>query len=96
MAELTLSTVEMKTLLTKKALEAKIPPKIIKAVSQTENGNWQQFTKDGDVFTSTDKGYGIMQVTPLSDSDIRFDEGLGPIGQNPTVSKDFSINFGSI
>jgi hypothetical protein len=48
-------------LLTNAALEANIPPEVVKAVAAQESG-WRQF-KDGQPFISTDNGIGIMQIT---------------------------------
>lgn len=73
MSNLFLSVSEIKTLLTKKAAEKGIPPEIVKSIALTENGNFQQFLPDGEVFKSPDNGFGIMQVTPLSENDTRFD-----------------------
>jgi hypothetical protein len=67
MSELFLPVSEIKTLLTKKAAEKGIPPEIVKAIALTENGNFQQFEPNGEVFKSFDNGYGIMQVTSLSE-----------------------------
>ncbi|ESU34204.1 hypothetical protein G3A_02280 [Bacillus sp. 17376] len=73
MNNLYLSVSEIKTLLTKKAAEKGIPPEIVKSIALTENGNFQQFLPNGEVFESFDNGYGIMQVTPLSEHDTRYD-----------------------
>lgn len=73
MEGLFLSPEEIKGLLTKKAIENGIPPEIVKSIALTENAGFEQFLPNGDVFTSIDNGYGIMQVTPLSPEDTRFD-----------------------
>ncbi|MGE7778625.1 transglycosylase SLT domain-containing protein [Peribacillus sp. NPDC097264] len=73
MSDMFLSTKELKTLLTKKAIEKNIPPEVVKAIAKTENGKWHQFTNAGDVFTSSDNGYGIMQITPQSKEDKSYD-----------------------
>lgn len=48
-------------LLTNAALNADIPPEVVKAVASQES-DWRQFV-DGKPFVSTDGGIGIMQVT---------------------------------
>jgi hypothetical protein len=73
MSQIKISTKELKGLMTKVAMSKGIPPEIVKAIAITENGKLQQFTTKGEVFRSTDNGYGIMQVTPLSPADNRFD-----------------------
>ena len=47
--------------MTEAALEADIPPEVVKAVAWEESG-WLQF-KDGEPNVSNDGGIGIMQVT---------------------------------
>lgn len=54
-------------LLTNAALEAKIPPEVVKAVASTENGNWRQFDEKGQPIISADNGIGLMQITNQSD-----------------------------
>lgn len=54
-------------LLTNAALEAEIPPEVVKAVASTENGNWRQFDEKGQPIISTDNGIGLMQITNQSD-----------------------------
>lgn len=73
MSDMFLSTKELKTLLTKKAIEKNIPPEIVKGIAKTENGKWHQFTNTGNVFESFDGGYGIMQITPQSKEDKSYD-----------------------
>ena len=73
MAGLSLPVDKLKEALTAAAFAKGFPPEVVKAVARTENGKWQQFTPDGEVFKSADNGYGIMQVTPLSDTDTRYD-----------------------
>ncbi|WP_409302930.1 transglycosylase SLT domain-containing protein [Peribacillus sp. SCS-155] len=73
MSELNYSVKDLKTLLTKKAKENGIPPEIVKAIALAENSSLKQFTANGEVFKSSDNGFGIMQVTPLSNTDVRFD-----------------------
>lgn len=73
MSLLELSVGELKGKLTSEAIKAGIPPEIVKAIVITENGRFQQFTTSGEVFKSPDNGYGLMQVTPLSDTDTRYD-----------------------
>ncbi|MGE6686324.1 Ig-like domain-containing protein, partial [Paenisporosarcina sp. NPDC076907] len=53
----------MNCLLTNAALEAKIPPEVVKAVVSQENGNWKQFDDNGQPVISGDDGYGLMQIT---------------------------------
>lgn len=73
MSDMFLSTKELKTLLTKKAIEKNIPPEVVKAIAKTENGQWHQFTNDGEAFESSDGGYGIMQITPQSKEDKSYE-----------------------
>lgn len=73
MSLLELSVGELKGKLTSEALKAGIPPEIVKAIVITENGRFQQFTTSGEVFKSPDNGYGLMQVTPISEADTRYD-----------------------
>jgi SbsC C-terminal domain/Bacterial SH3 domain/Transglycosylase SLT domain len=73
MQQLILPAKELKQLLTSKAIENGIPPEIVKSIAITESGKFQQFEENGEVFKSKDNGYGIMQVTPLSEHDKRFD-----------------------
>lgn len=73
MSLLEVSVEELKSRLTNEAIKAGIPPEIVKAIVLTENGRFQQFTSSGEVFKSPDNGYGLMQVTPLSDTDTRYD-----------------------
>jgi hypothetical protein len=73
LASLQLSVQEIKSLLVQRANEKGIPPEIVKAIAITENGYLKQFTSTGDVFKSSDNGYGVMQVTPTSESDTRFE-----------------------
>ena len=53
---------EVNTMLTKAALEADIPPEVVKAVAAQESG-WNQFKMNGEPNISNDKGIGIMQIT---------------------------------
>jgi hypothetical protein len=53
----------MNCLLTNAALEAKIPPEVVKAVASKENGDWKQFDENGQPIISKDKGIGLMQIT---------------------------------
>ena len=50
-------------LLTNAALEANIPPEVVKAVASTENGGWKQFDENGQPVISEDNGIGLMQIT---------------------------------
>ncbi|PLS02368.1 Ig-like domain-containing protein [Neobacillus cucumis] len=60
---------QVNCLLTKAAVEAKIPPEVVKAIAAQESG-WRQFTDDGQPFISTDDGIGIMQITNQSSYDV--------------------------
>jgi hypothetical protein len=73
MAKLKMSTKQIKELLTNTAVAKGVPPEVVKGIAVTENGNLQQFLPNGEVFKSLDNGYGLMQVTPLSPDDKRFD-----------------------
>ncbi|WP_082683284.1 Ig-like domain-containing protein [Fictibacillus sp. FJAT-27399] len=53
----------MNCLLTNAALQAGIPPEIVKAVASKENNGWKQFDKKGQPVISHDNGIGIMQIT---------------------------------
>lgn len=59
----------MNCLLTNAALEANIPPEVVKAVASKENGGWKQFDENGLPVISKDNGIGIMQITNQSDYD---------------------------
>jgi hypothetical protein len=73
MDRLNASPMDIKNLLDLAAQKYGIPPEIVKSIALTENGSLTQFTSSGDVFTSLDSGYGIMQVTPFSPSDSSYD-----------------------
>ncbi|WP_082347238.1 Ig-like domain-containing protein [Bacillus sp. FJAT-18017] len=49
-------------LLTTAAIEADIPPEVVKAVASQESG-WRQFDENGKPYESSDGGIGIMQLT---------------------------------
>ncbi|WML46727.1 transglycosylase SLT domain-containing protein [Neobacillus sp. PS3-34] len=53
---------QLNCLLTNAALEANIPPEVVKAVAWQENG-WKQFNADGSPSISDDSGIGVMQIT---------------------------------
>lgn len=59
----------MNCLLTNAALEANIPPEVVKAVASRENGAWKQFDENGQPVISKDNGIGLMQITNQSDYD---------------------------
>jgi hypothetical protein len=73
MNRLKASPMDIKTMLGNTARKNGIPPEVVKSIALAENGSLAQFTNSGEVFTSPDNGYGIMQVTPLSPEDSRFD-----------------------
>jgi hypothetical protein len=73
MNRLKASPMDIKRMLGDTARKNGIPPEVVKSIALAENGSLVQFTNSGEVFTSLDNGYGIMQVTPLSPSDTRFD-----------------------
>jgi hypothetical protein len=50
-------------LLTNAAIEANIPPEVVKAVAEQESSGWKQFNSDGTPLVSPDGGIGIMQIT---------------------------------
>ena len=50
-------------LLTNAAIEADIPPEVVKAVVTTENGSWHHFKSKGVPNIAADNGIGLMQVT---------------------------------
>ncbi|WP_338450115.1 S-layer homology domain-containing protein [Niallia oryzisoli] len=55
-------------LLTDAAINAGIPPEVVKAVAEKESG-WKQFDDNGDPLISEDGGIGIMQITNQSNYD---------------------------
>lgn len=58
---------QLNCMLTNAAIEAKIPPEVVKAVAEQES-SWIQF-KDGKPLVSADGGIGIMQLTNQSGYD---------------------------
>ncbi|MDM5337601.1 Ig-like domain-containing protein [Fictibacillus enclensis] len=64
------STQHMNCLLTQTAIEAGIPPEIMKAVATQENTSWKQFDKKGKPAISSDHGIGVMQITNQKRYDI--------------------------
>ncbi|MCP1493700.1 transglycosylase SLT domain-containing protein [Peribacillus frigoritolerans] len=60
---------QINCLLTNAAIEAEIPPEVIKAVATQENGDWRQFNEDGKPIISGDGGIGLMQLTNKSGYD---------------------------
>ncbi|EPD50152.1 hypothetical protein HMPREF1210_03001 [Paenisporosarcina sp. HGH0030] len=50
-------------LLTRAALNAGIPPEIVKSVATKESGQWKQFNSDGTPVITPDGGIGLMQIT---------------------------------
>lgn len=55
-------------LLTDAAIDAGIPPEVVKAVAEKESG-WKQFDDNGEPLISDDGGIGIMQITNQSNYD---------------------------
>ena len=76
MDRLKVSTSELKGMLTSAAIAKGIPPEIVKAIAVTENGKLLQFQTNGEVYSSPDNGLGIMQVTPTSEEDQNFVNGV--------------------
>ncbi|MBT2666329.1 DUF5011 domain-containing protein [Bacillus sp. ISL-4] len=62
---------QINCLLTNAAIEAEIPPEVVKAVATQENGDWRQFNEDGTPIKSGDGGIGLMQLTNKSGYDQR-------------------------
>ncbi|MFF2458513.1 immunoglobulin-like domain-containing protein [Peribacillus simplex] len=60
---------QINCLLTNAAIEAEIPPEVVKAVATQENGDWRQFNEDGTPNKSGDGGIGLMQLTNKSGYD---------------------------
>ncbi|MGG0239662.1 Ig-like domain-containing protein [Bacillus rhizoplanae] len=58
----------MNCLLTNAALEANVPPEVVKAVAAQESG-WKQFDENGQPIITQDGGIGIMQITNQSKYD---------------------------
>lgn len=54
---------QINCLLTNAALEADIPPEVVKAVAEQESGGWKQFDDSGQPLISSDGGIGVMQIT---------------------------------
>ncbi len=59
---------QMNCLLTNAAIEAEIPPEVVKAVASKENG-WKQFNENGKPIISEDGGIGLMQITNQANYD---------------------------
>ena len=53
---------QVNCLLTNAAIDANIPPEVVKAVAKQES-DWKQFDENGKPIISTDGGIGIMQIT---------------------------------
>ena len=53
----------MNCLLTNAAIEADIPPEVVKAVATQESDGWKQFDENGKPIISEDGGIGLMQIT---------------------------------
>ncbi|WP_081825474.1 immunoglobulin-like domain-containing protein [Bacillus sp. UNC41MFS5] len=66
---------QINCLLTNAAIEADIPPEVVKAVATQENGKWEQFDAAGEAIESPDGGIGLMQLTN-QDEDEYSDEKL--------------------
>ncbi|MED4206159.1 Ig-like domain-containing protein [Neobacillus mesonae] len=60
---------QMNCLLTNAALEAKIPPEVVKAVAERESSGWKQFDENDQPVISNDGGIGLMQITNQSKYD---------------------------
>ncbi|MDP1421021.1 DUF5011 domain-containing protein [Peribacillus simplex] len=60
---------QINCLLTNAAIQAEIPPEVVKAVATQENGDWRQFSDDGKPIISGDGGIGLMQLTNKSGYD---------------------------
>lgn len=56
----------MNCLLTETALKYNVPPEIVKAIAEGENGDWQHFDGNGNAIVTADNGIGIMQITNQS------------------------------
>lgn len=57
-------------LLTSSALDAGIPPEILKAVATKENGTWKHFESNGVPLITPDGGIGLMQITSTEGYDV--------------------------
>ena len=57
-------------LLTRSALDAGIPPEIVKAVATVENGSWKHFETNGEPVITDDGGIGLMQITNTKGYDL--------------------------
>ncbi|MDR7240870.1 hypothetical protein [Neobacillus drentensis] len=54
---------QINCLLTNAAINADIPPEVVKAVATQENEKWEQFDAAGKAIESPDGGIGLMQLT---------------------------------
>jgi hypothetical protein len=59
---------QINELLTKAAIQADIPPEVVKAIAAQESG-WKQFDSKGNPLVSDDGGIGIMQITNKAEYD---------------------------
>jgi hypothetical protein len=57
-------------LLTRSALDAGIPPEIVKAVTTQENGDWKHYVSKGVPDITEDGGIGLMQITSTEGYDV--------------------------
>ncbi|MFL6560678.1 MAG: transglycosylase SLT domain-containing protein, partial [Bacillus sp. (in: firmicutes)] len=73
MSDLNVPIKTVKNMLTAKSKAKGIPPEITKAIALQENAGLVQFLPNGEVFSSADQGYGIMQVTRSAVQESQFD-----------------------
>lgn len=59
----------MNCLLTEAALMYDVPPEIVKAIAETESGDWRHFDDNGEAIITDDGGIGIMQITNQANYD---------------------------
>lgn len=60
----------MNCLLTQTALAYNVPPEIVKAIAESESGDWKHFDENGEAIITGDNGIGIMQITNQSGYDV--------------------------
>lgn len=61
---------QMNCLLTNAAIDADIPPEVVKAVATQENNGWKQFDDNGKPIITADGGIGLMQITNKENYDL--------------------------
>ena len=90
------SVIEIKQLLTEKALANNVPPELLKAIAWQESG-WRQFD-GGEPYTGYDpggtKGYGILQVTPGKTGITEVDDDVDGSVERLKTDIEYNIDIG--